>query len=192
MSRTKASMINSSVRNSLISPEASWQRLCLMTECRAGERRPNRERESCINSQQKETRKPFFPLMKRKKKKKITRVVKSGCICSAAEDLSSSFLVGEADSRREQDRKKSWSGLRIPGACLGQPKGNLSQRPGQVMVWWPGVGLGLQCQTSRHAHLQREENPKSPLQKQFWSCSSEAVPRFNQRRQRKIFLLHLL
>lgn len=99
-----------------------------MTECRAGERRPNRERESCINSQQKETRKPFFPPYK--KEKKITRVVKSGCICSAAEDLSSSFLVGEADSRREQDKEKSWSGLRIPGACLGQQrvqlKGNLS------------------------------------------------------------------
>lgn len=69
MSRTKASMINSSVRNSLISPEASWQRLCLVTECRAGERRPNRERESCINSQQKETRKPFFPPYKKEKKK---------------------------------------------------------------------------------------------------------------------------
>jgi len=30
-----------------------------MTECRAGERRPNQERESCIKSQ-KEMRKPFF------------------------------------------------------------------------------------------------------------------------------------
>lgn len=130
MSRTKASMINSSVRNSLISPEASWQRLCLMTECRAGERQPNQERESCINSQQKETRKPFFPPYEKEKKKKITRVVKSGCICSAAEDLSSSLLVGEADSRHEQDKEKSWSGLRIPGACLGQQrvqlKGSLS------------------------------------------------------------------
>lgn len=69
--------------------------------------------------------------MKREKIKiKITRVVKSGCICSAAEDLSSSFLVGEADSRREQDKERSWSGLRIPRACLGQQRvqlqGNLS------------------------------------------------------------------
>lgn len=130
MSRTKASMINSSVRNSLISPEASWQRLCLMTECRAGERRPNQERESCINSQQKRDEETLFSLLWKGEKKKITRVVKSGCICSAAEDLSSSFLVGEADSRQEQDKERSWSGLWIPGACLGQQrvqlKGNSS------------------------------------------------------------------
>lgn len=125
MSRTKASMINSSVRNSLISPEASWQRLRLMTEHRALERQLNRERESCTESQKKKKKKrrgdpsPPPPHIKRKK---ITRVIKGGCICSAAEDLSSSFLVGEADSRREQDKEKSWSGLRLPGACLGQQR----------------------------------------------------------------------
>lgn len=201
MSWTKASMINSSVRNSLISPEASWQRLRLMTERRAGERRLNRERESCIKSQKKRWGNPFCP-PPIKKKKKITRVIKGSCICSTAEDLSSSFLVGEADSRREQDKEKSWSGWHLPGACSGQqrvklrgwPSMEARARAGDGMLArsgsWSTVLVPPSCQTPRCAHLWRKVNPKSPLQKQFCSRNSEFVPRFNQTKEKKIFMLH--
>lgn len=89
-----------------------------MTERRAGERQLNQERESCIKSHKKRDGETLFstPFIKRKK---ITSVIKGGRICSAAEDLSSSFLVGEADSRREQDKEKSWMGYVSLGLARG-------------------------------------------------------------------------
>lgn len=57
---------------------------------------------------------------------------------------------------------------------------------------WSTVLVPPSCQTPRCAHLWRKVNPKSPLQKQFCSCNSEFVPRFNQTKEKKIFLPHLL
>lgn len=57
---------------------------------------------------------------------------------------------------------------------------------------WSTVLVPPSCQTPRCAHLWRKVNPKSPLQKQFCSRNSEFVPRFNQTKEKKIFLPHLL
>lgn len=97
---------------------------------------------AALNHQKNETRKLFFSPFIKKEEKKITGVRKGGCICSATEDLSSSFLVGEADSRREQDKEKSWSGLHLPGAHLGQRRVKLGGCPSVEARARAGDGTG--------------------------------------------------
>lgn len=145
MSRTKASMINSSVRNSLISPEASWQRLCLMTECRAGERQLNQERESCINSQQKRDEETLFsPLWKGKKKNNQSCKERLHLFCCWRFIFIISCWGSWQQARTRQREELEWA--MNPWGLFGAAQGAAQREPlhrGQSRWWCGGQGWVL-------------------------------------------------
>lgn len=88
-----------------------------MTERRAGERQPNRKRESCTKSQIKEMKETLFFFAPYKKKKERKRVIKAVAFVPLLKIYLHHFLLGKLTAGENKTKRRAGVGS---GACLGR------------------------------------------------------------------------
>lgn len=107
------------------------------------------------------------------------------------------FLLEKLTAGDKKTKRRGWSGLPLPGACLGWQRAKTRRlEQGLAMAWgWGWCSAGppqlWNPQTDPLTLCYREAKPKPLLQKPFLSRNSGFVPRFNRTKKRKSFSLPL-